>query len=310
MKKTLFFAILTLATSLFGQSAEVVLREGLNRPHSLIYFPARGSFLASNIQGSLMERDAYSSLVSVRSPFMDAGIKFKEGFKALYLNEGKSSGLSAPAGMVLLGDTLAVADIDKIALFSVEDNGQIKPLTSFSVKGAQSLGVMVKLGSSSLAVADPKANKIYKIENCLDADSRLISVLTSKIRNPTGLLADDGQLFVVSPSSNKLYIYDLAADKPDRSIAIGPKAKKDQQGFVSITRGLEGEFYFIHKDHRIVYLYSLDWERKRYVKPFIKELRSPDTLYYHEAENKLFITSFFSNAVSVYPALRPRPVSE
>ena len=166
---------------------------------------------------------------------------------------------------------------------------------------------MVQIGSDSLAVADSKGNKVYKIEACLDADSRIISVLTSKIRNPTGLLADDGQLFIVSPSSNKLFIYDLAADKADRAIAIAPKAKQDQTGFVSIARGLEGEFYFIHKDHCIVYLYSRDWERKRYVKPFIKELRSPDTLYYHEAENKLFVTSYFSNSISLYPALRPRP---
>ena len=310
MKKLYFFASLFVAMNLGAQSAPKQLRAGLNRPHSLLYFPARSSFIVSNLQGSRFEKDSHASLNSIKSPFATSNQKFKEGFSSLYSNEGKKSGLSAPAGMVLLGDTLAVADLDQIALFKINEDGALLPLEMIPIRGATALGSIVKIGKDSLAVSDAKTHRVYKIEGCLDSDARVISILTSKIKSPTGLYSEDGELFILSSATNYLYIYDLAAGKADRSLAIGPRAKKGVEGFVSMTRGAEGEFYFVHKEHAIVYMYSLNWEGKRYVKPFIRDVHSASSVYYHEDNNALLVTSSFGNSIKLFPALRPRPTSE
>jgi DNA-binding beta-propeller fold protein YncE len=167
-----------LAAASAAGAAETWAVDGLDTPESALFDAERGVLYVSNITGDILERDG-TGYIARMSP------------EGEMLTRNWVEGLDAPKGLALSGNTLYVADIDRLVAIDV-DAGAITGI--WTAEGAVFLNDTAVDEDGRVYVSDTLANRIHVL-----ADGAL-SVLAEgdALKHPNGLAISDGVLLVAS----------------------------------------------------------------------------------------------------------------
>ncbi|MEZ4814732.1 MAG: hypothetical protein R3A80_05935 [Bdellovibrionota bacterium] len=151
--------------------------DSLKNPESVVFDANTNSYYVSNVNGDGNVKDGNGFISQI-----DASGKIKKAQWA--------TGLNAPKGLAIQGDSLWVADIDELVEFDLK-NGKV--LKKLSVNGAQFLND-VAANKDLVFVSDTLGNSIYKY------DGKTLSKVTSKenFESPNGLNIQGERLIVAS----------------------------------------------------------------------------------------------------------------
>jgi DNA-binding beta-propeller fold protein YncE len=173
----------------------------LRGPESVLYDPDQDVYFISNINGGMLWRDGNGFLTRVNAATLDVDLKWV------------ATGLDAPKGMAILGDTLYVADIDRVRKF---DRRSGAPRGEIEIAGASFLNDITTDGRSlyvsdtgivtgpGITFYDTGSDAIWKITG--DRPEKLAG--GEELRHPNGLDFVDGKLRVVTFRGNELYELD------------------------------------------------------------------------------------------------------
>ncbi len=277
MKKTaimaMMFPCLLAALCACGRSvsiSEIWATPGeLRVPESVLHDAIRNVLYVSNIDGvpTGKDGDGFISRISMEGKILD--------FKWI-------SGMDAPKGMALRGNTLYVADIDRLHVMDALE-GKIRE--SFKADGAKFLNDIAVDDDGAVYVSDMQANRIYIMRK------RSISVWL-EFKDFTGI---NGMIF----SDGSIY-----AGSEQGVLKINPADGKYEL-FIPLTGGIDGLKAF--DCGRFV---VTDWKGKIQVieqekKPQLlqdttgRKINAADIEYIAE-EKTLLVPTFFDNRVVAY----------
>lgn len=175
-----------------GAVTEVWSLDGFSTPESVAFDPERNEFYVSNVAGNGAEKDGagYISRVSRDGEMLEAEWV---------------TGLDAPKGLALDGDTLYVTDIDRLVAIDVE-TGAISG--TWPGEGAQFLNDPAVADDGRVFVSDMVRSAIY----VLDGDAFTLWLEDPALHHPNGLKVDEGRL-VVAPWGQDM--------QPDMTTRVG-----------------------------------------------------------------------------------------
>lgn len=151
---------------------------GFKNPESMLYDKKHDVIYVSNVDGKPTDKDANGS-IALLSP---DGKTVKQDWV---------SGLNAPKGMALVGDTLYVADIDTLVAIDVNTH---KIVRRYAIEKAKFLNDVVADKNGDVYVSDFLDNTIYRMH-----DGKIEKWLADKaLQTPNGLYIENGKLLVGS----------------------------------------------------------------------------------------------------------------
>lgn len=166
-------------TTTGGKAAdEVWALDGFQAPESVVFDAAREVLYVSNVAGDPTEKNGAGFIAKV-SP--DGEMVELEWV----------TGLDAPKGLALDGDTLYVTDIDRLVAINVE-TGEFA--SEWAGEGAVFLNDPAVDDQGRVFVSDMATNAIYRLEN----DDFAVWLQDEALQHPNGLKIDDGRLLVAA----------------------------------------------------------------------------------------------------------------
>jgi len=150
--------------------------DGLKQPESAVFDAKREVLYVSNVDGGPMDQDGKGQIAKV-SP--DGALIDAEWV----------TGLDAPKGMALHGDTLYVSDIDRLVAIDVEAGEVAK---SHQAADAQFLNDVTVDAEGRVYVSDMMDNTIYR----LAGDDFEAWLRDEALEQPNGLLAEEDRIVV------------------------------------------------------------------------------------------------------------------
>lgn len=196
----------TSAAATAGSRSELpgVTVEGFAGPESALHDTEADVYFVSNLVGAPSEKDG-DGFISRVSPAGDIlELRWIDG-------AAESTTLHAPKGMGLWGDTLIVADIDEVRLFSRESG---RPIGSWAVEGATFLNDVAVAGDGTVYVSDtavrfqdgePQEAGTSRIHAFSPDGARRI-VDTADLTGINGLAAVDGRLYGVTSGTGRIFV--------------------------------------------------------------------------------------------------------
>jgi len=170
------FAAVVSALTTANAAEEVWSLDGFQAPETVLFDQQQGVFFVSNIAGQVNEKDGvgFISKVSSDGKMIDAEWV---------------TGLDAPKGMAQYGNTLYVADVDRLVAVDAA-SGEITG--NWAAEGAQFLNDVAADESGRVFVSDTFADRIYVLED----DAVTVFLEGPELLHPNGLHVSDGKLFV------------------------------------------------------------------------------------------------------------------
>jgi hypothetical protein len=176
--------LLSLTACSSASDALVDVKSGLERPESALYDPVADVYLVSNVGGAPLARDG-NGFISKISP---------EGklLEARFIESGKAGvELHAPKGMAIVGDLLAVVDLDGVALFERVSG---KPVKLLAIDDPGFLNDVLVWDESTLFVTDTAKNRISRVS----LDGTVSTLIESpRLGGPNGIARCGDGLCVV-----------------------------------------------------------------------------------------------------------------
>jgi sugar lactone lactonase YvrE len=171
---------------------------GLEAPESVLYDASRDIFYVSNIAGALDAKDG-NGFISILGP--DGSLR-----QAQWV-----TGLNGPKGLAMSGDTLFVADIDRLVAIDVAGG---KLIGTYPAEGAKFLNDTVVDADGRVFVSDTVTNRIY----VLGAGALSVWLEDEGLAHPNGLAIEGGQLIVAAwgPGLRP----DLTTEAPGHLLAV------------------------------------------------------------------------------------------
>jgi sugar lactone lactonase YvrE len=152
--------------------------EGFKGPESVIYHPNTNALYVSNVNGSPMEQDGNGYI----SKITDEG----ELLSAEWL-----TGLDAPKGLTIVGDTLYVSDINQLVEIDLLEG---KITARYQAPHAKFLNDVASDTSGNIYVSDMVTHEIYQ----LSGNQFSVWLADETLASPNGLLVEQDQLIVGS----------------------------------------------------------------------------------------------------------------
>jgi sugar lactone lactonase YvrE len=174
----------------------------LQSPYSFVSGPTGKEYFISSVNGDPEQADNNGFITKLDAGGKLANLKFIQGGK-------NGVTLHAPKGMVLVVDTLYVADLDTVRGF---DAATGRPTATVRIStGASGGAPSVSLtdvafdGKGLLYCSDQQANRIYRIE--LGSGKVSLLLADPQLAGPAGLALHpkSGQLIVVSWNKGKIF---------------------------------------------------------------------------------------------------------
>lgn len=186
-----------------ASAEEVWSLDGFQAPESAVFDAARNVLYVSNVAGEPGGKDGvgFISKVSPDGKLVDAEWV---------------SGLDAPKGLALAGNTLYVTDIDRLVAIDVESG---KPSGGWSAEGAKFLNDAAADPSGRVFVSDMMTDTIYVLEN----DSFTVWLQDAALQHPNGLHVDGDRLLVAAWGED--IQPDFSTKVPGRLVAVDLKSK-------------------------------------------------------------------------------------
>jgi sugar lactone lactonase YvrE len=260
------------------------VRSGLSTPESVLWDPEADVLYVSNIQGSPLERDDIGYILRMQSDGALLDARWIDG-------AAPSIELSAPKGMALLGDALAVADLDHVRFF---DRKSGAPLEQVAIPGATFLNDVAADGDAVLVTdsglqageggfAPSGTDAVYRVKR----DGTIEALAKGPaLDRPNGVLrASDGRVLVVTFGEGKL----LAIAGGEATVVLGADA---------LPGALDG---LVQVDGVLL---ASSWEAKSVVaidgakvETVASDLESPADLGYDAKRKRLLVPLFTKDAV-------------
>jgi hypothetical protein len=184
--------------------AGLTVRDSFRTPESVRYDAAADVYLVSNINGAPTAKDGNGFISRLSPTGQVLALKFIEGGRNGVV-------LNAPKGMGIHGDTLFVADIDELRMFSRTTGASFG---SKRVPGATFLNDVDVAPDGAVYFSDSGMKADFS-SNGSDAVYRLDGTGLHKLASgvalgqPNGVLADSAGVTVVTNGSGEMYHIDL-----------------------------------------------------------------------------------------------------
>jgi sugar lactone lactonase YvrE len=261
---------------------------GLETPESVLYEPVSDTYLVSNIHGSPVEADNNGFISRLVPDGTVQSLRFIAGGVA-------GVELSAPKGMLILGQTLYVTDIRHVRKFDLESGA---PLGSVHFPEATFLNELTADTSGAVYVTDSglSMGKDGLETNGSDALYKLVGDQISLVRKdtalagPNGIAAAGDDLWVVTFGANTLTQYSKTGEA--RSQAQLPTGGLD--GVVPLA---DGTFLISSWQGKAVYHGAPSG-------PFdtvVADAQSPADIGYDSKRSRILIPLFLANEVWAVP---------
>jgi hypothetical protein len=255
---------------------------GFQTPESVKWDAAQDVYFVSNINGAPNAKDGN-------------GFISKVGPAGMVMDSAFITGLNAPKGMALVGDTLWVTDIDAVRAFNARTGAAV---ATVAVPGAIFLNDIAAAPDGSLYVTDtairfgaagvehPGTDQIFRI-----APDRTVSVAAKSdaFARPNGITWDvaNSRFIVVPFGGNALFAW-KPGDAAPTVIGTGP-----------------GQFDGVEIAHGAIWVSSwADSSVYRYVDGegtnLIKGVPSPADIGYDARRNRLLIPIFTQNRFEIW----------
>lgn len=246
--------LLLAMTATPASAAEVWSLDGFKAPESVLFDAKRDVLYVTNIAGEPNAKDGVGYLSKVTP---DGQTKDAEWV----------TGLDAPKGLVMRGDTLFFTDVDRLVAVDA-DSGKIAG--EWHAEGAQFLNDTAVDEAGHVYASDMLANRIY----VLDGDKISVWLEGDGLLHPNGLRVEDGRLLVagwgadIQPDfSSKTPGHMLAIDLKSKAITdIGPGdpvgnldgLEPDGAGNWLVTDWIAGGLLRIHPDGKVEQIMDLN----------------------------------------------------
>ena len=240
-------------------------------PESVLYDAANDFYYVSCINGvppDAKDGDGYIAK-------MDANGKI--------ITDKWATGMSAPKGMALVGNTLYVADISKIVMIDVA-TGKISG--EKEIEGAAFLNDMDAASDGTVYFTDSGTKKAYSMKN-----GEVKELFTNDdLAQINGVYVDGDNLTFASMESGNVVKYSLlnnTATVVSDSLFGGDGIKKYKDGY--IISNWNGEVYHL----------TADWKKTKILDTQRAKLNAAD-IEVVESKNLLLVPTFFGNKVMAY----------
>jgi sugar lactone lactonase YvrE len=215
--------------------------------------------------------------------------KDKDGYIAKIDQQGKViklnwiSGLSAPKGMAIKGDTLYVADIDELVIVNIVAS---KIVNRIKVKGAKFLNDVDVDMNGIVYFSDSYANNIHSYDG-----KEVKTIVSGEVLGvPNGIYCESDKLVVAS--FEKGNVYTLNKSNPIVEMKVdtlpgGDGVEKYNEGY--LISNWNGEVYYVNNE----------W-KKYLILDTKAEKRNAADIEFVAEQNIMLVPEFFGNRVSAY----------
>lgn len=261
------------------------LTEGFSTPESVLYDPEQDVYFVSNINGTPLDVDDNGYISRIGAAERSMTERWVDG-------AAESVELNAPKGMTILGDELWVSDIDHLRRF---DRHTGAPLGSVAIEGAAFLNDLTSDGAV-VYVSDSGVDKqfqpigaaqVYMVSP--DGEVEKLATESKGLGAPNGVALIDGEIWVVSLSSNELYRLE---DGHKADVVMLPTGGLD--GFVPLS---DGTVLISSWEGKAVYRGPLSGE----FTPIVENVTSPADIGVDSKRNLLLIPVFQENRIQIQP---------
>lgn len=269
--------------------ANAIMVEGFLNPAAAIYDELNDVYLVSNINGDPLADDGNGFISRVSPEGNVVELRFIDGGKP-----GVS--LSAPKGMAVFGNLLAVADLHAVRIFEAKSG---KPVRSIEIEGATAITDVALLGDGSLVVSDAgyKLDKGKPVPSGTDALFRVDReggyapiVRSPRLARPRGLFANGDSIDVSTGGAAALLRYGF--DGKERGLRTAPTG--NLEGLVSLPGGVRA---FASRDGRCIYTVNNAFQ----FLPLLGGLDGPGDLGVDARRRKLLIPLSGPNRLMISP---------
>jgi len=276
-------AVLCLLGMAFAASAAAFTMGGFETPSRVLADPATGHLFVSNINGAPTAHDHNGYISRLDSSGKPVNMYFIR-------SKPEVVSLDAPKGMALLGNSLFVADIDRVHRFD-KDSGKFLGTVDFSLLGAQFLNGMTVGPEDTLLVADTFGNAIYRIDP-KNKNQVTVWARGPDLGQPNGLLYDAPRkrLLVTSWGTGKI----LFIDQKGGVFSLLPQPLRGPDGIDFDARG--DLVFSAFKEGKIYRLRG--WETLETLK---ENLLTPAGIAVDSAHRRVLVPSFNGNIVFSVP---------
>lgn len=264
-------------------TAHAFATPGFQNPYGIIVDPKTNFIYISNVNGQAAIRDDNGFISRLKGDGTVDKLRFIDG-------ASKDVALHAPKGMAIVGNTLYVADIDKLHAFDLNSGGFLFDV-NFGDLSVQHLYNIALGVDDVLYVADGPANVIWKIDV-----PRLHEVTTflsgDMLGQPHGICWYPARQFfvVVGWSSGKVMAFDRAG-----------KRQATPSVFVQTLEGVTaddiGNLYIASQSLQTIYRLASNFG----ISTLRMGVSSPAGLAFSKAGNEVVVASFDTGVVQSLP---------
>jgi sugar lactone lactonase YvrE len=240
----------------------------LKVPESVLFVPGESFLYVSNVEGpNPWTKDGKGSIG-------------KLSFDGKILDADWVTGLNSPKGLGLRDDKLYVADMDEVVVIDVKNAAIIDKI---AIEGGKMVNDIAIDAKGVVYASDSATGKVHAIR-----DGK-VSVFLDGLKDPNGLLAQDGQFYVVADGG----LHQLGADGKLQKIAGGMEGGVD--GVVKlpngdfIVTGWAGIAYYVKPDGQVQTLFDTR-----------KEKSFSADIGWNPESGTLYVPTFFKNTVIAY----------
>lgn len=239
----------------------------LKVPESVLFDKKAKVLYVANIDGQPAEKDGKGSIGKVSTDGKIIAVDWV-------------SGLDAPKGMAMHGNSLWVSDVDQMVEIDIQ-KGEVS--RRIPVEGSEFLNDVTVDNKGAVYVSDSRGKKVYKIEN------GKVSVYLEGLQGPNGLLFHRSELWVLDNGSL------LKFDRNKKSTTVA-------EGMEGGTDGIEhvkGNEYIVSSWAGVVYYVYGDGRKEILLDTRDAKINSAD-IGYDAAKKIVYVPTFWKNSVVAY----------
>ena len=263
---------------------------GFRSPESILYDPIGDAYLVSNVNGAPLDKDGNGFISRIAPDGTVRELKWIDG-------SARGTTLHAPKGLAMRGDTLFVADIDAVRLFSRVDGSSID---TWAVADATYLDDITVDATGTVYVTDtglragPEGlrptgrDAVYRFE----ADGLPVALVRgAALGRPTGIVTHEGRLFIVTRGSGRV----IYVDPGSGQISGFPAPPAGRLEGIAVTR--DGRYLISSFEARAVFGLS---GGVRY-DTVVAGVDTPADIGYDATRDRLLIPMMGADAVDIRP---------